>query len=635
MGLDPIGKGSNPMQKRLSRRTFAKTTAALSACALFGPTLTAAEEKPNILWITSEDNGPQLGCYGDTYATTPHLDALAKKGIIFRHAWSNAPVCAPARTTIITGMYPTSLGAEHMRSMVHLPSDIKMFPQYLREAGYYCTNNAKEDYNLYKPDGVWDDSSTKAHWRNRQPGQPFFSVFNFTTTHESQIRKRPHTPVHDPDQVRVPAYHPDTPEVRQDWAQYYDKITEMDRQVGQILAQLEEDGLAQSTIVFYYGDHGAGMPRSKRWPYNSGLHVPVILHIPEKFKHLAPAEYQTGGESRRLIGFVDLAPTVLRLAGITPPPHMQGEAFAGPHTTPNPRYQFGFRGRMDERYDLVRSVSDGRFVYIRNFMPHKIYGQHINYMFQTPTTQVWKRLFDEGKLPTAQAAFWESKPPEELYDLQSDPDETINLASDPQFESIRQTLNQELLQWQRDFRDVGLLPENEIHSRAEDSTPFQVGHNKKLYPLLRIQRIADLASNLRPDALPELHKALYDPDSAVRYWGALGILMRKTPAIEASQALLQKALSDPAPSVRIATAQALGQYGGKEDVALALPVLLALAPIDQNGVYLSMMALNAIESMGPRAQTIQDKLAALPQKAEGTHPRLAEYVPRLLEHLQP
>ncbi|MFO1066260.1 MAG: sulfatase-like hydrolase/transferase, partial [Pirellulales bacterium] len=218
----------------------------------------SASGRPNVLWITSEDNGPELGCYGDAYSTSPNIDALAAKGQIYLNCWSNAPVCAPARTTIVTGLYPTSLGAQHMRSHVRLPDSMQLYPQLFQQQGYYCTNNVKEDYNVIKPKGAWNESSAKAHWRKRKAGQPFFAVFNFTTTHESQIRKRPHTPVHDPAKVKVPPYHPDTKEVREDWAQYYDQITAMDREVGEVLAQLREDGLEDNTIVVYYGDHGCG-----------------------------------------------------------------------------------------------------------------------------------------------------------------------------------------------------------------------------------------------------------------------------------------------------------------------------------------------------------------------------------------
>src|SRR5262245_54088210 len=312
--------------------------------------------RPNILWITSEDNGPQLGCYGDRFATTPNLDRLAARGMVYLKCWSNAPVCAPARTTIITGLYPTSTGSEHMRSMVRLPAGTKLYPQLLRDAGYYCTNNAKEDYNLEQTGQVWDESSNKAHWKNRAAGQPFFAVFNILVTHESQIRSRPHQPVHDPSQVRVPRYHPDTPEVRQDWAQYYDKLTEMDAIAGARVREIEDAGLADDTIIFYYGDHGPGMPRCKRWPYDSGLHVPLIVHVPAKFRSLAPREYMPGGNSDRLVSFVDLAPTLLSLVGVEPLDYLQGGAFMGRFEAPAREFVHGFRGRMDERYDLVRTV---------------------------------------------------------------------------------------------------------------------------------------------------------------------------------------------------------------------------------------------------------------------------------------
>ena len=389
---------------------------------------------PNILWVSSEDNGPHLGAYGDDYATTPNLDALAARGLIYRNAWSTAPVCAPARTTIISGLYPVSTGAHHMRSESRLPEGFRFFPELLREAGYYTTNNSKQDYNLEKPGGegsVWHETSREAHWRNRPEGVPFFAVFNFTVTHESQIRLRPHTPVHDAAAVRVPAYHPDAPEVRQDWAQYYDKLTEMDRMAGESLAELEAAGLLDDTIVFYWGDHGPGLPRGKRAALETGLGVPLIVSIPEKYRHLAPADYEPGGSTDRLVGFIDFAPTMLSLAGIEPPAHFQGRAFLGAHEAAPNDVIFGFSDRMDERYDMVRSVRDKRYVYARNFVIDRPYGQRLSYQMETPTTQVWLRLFQEGKLNEGQSAFWREKPSEELYDLENDPDQVRNLAASP------------------------------------------------------------------------------------------------------------------------------------------------------------------------------------------------------------
>ncbi|MEJ7637710.1 MAG: sulfatase [Singulisphaera sp.] len=515
-------------------------------------------ERPNILWVTTEDTGPHLGCYGHPDAVTPHLDRLAARGLRYRNAWSNAPVCAPARTAIISGVYPTSTGSEHMRSLVEMPPFMRMYPQFLRERGYYCTNNSKEDYNLEKPGKVWDESSNKAHWKGRNSGQPFFAVFNFTITHEGQIHRRPHTPKHDPARVRVPAYHPDTPEVRLDWAQYHDNITTMDAQVGTLLEELKAAGLADETIVFFYGDHGPGMPRSKRWPYNSGLNVPLIVYVPEKFKHLAPREYAAGTATDRLVSFVDLAPALLSLVGLRPPAWMQGHAFMGRFEAPPQPYLHGFRGRMDERYDLVRSVRDERYVYIRNYMPHIVYGQYLTTLFKTPTTVVWKQLYDEGKLEPPQTFFWERKPAEELYDLQADPDEVNNLTGSSEHRSILEELRRAQREQVLRVRDVGLLSEAEMHSRSDGMSIYEMGHDPERYPLERILEMAELASSLKPDSLPRLQEGLGDADAAVRYWAAMGILMRRR-ALRSARVAIRRALEDESPSVG-SSRRALGRW---------------------------------------------------------------------------
>lgn len=609
--------------------------------ALFsGPvtTLFAADSentRPNVLWITSEDNGPHLGCYGDDYADTPHIDKLASRGTIYLNCWSNAPVCAPARTTLITGMYPTCLGAEHMRSMVKLPKQFLMYPQYLRKAGYYCTNNSKEDYNVEQTGKVWDESSRKAHWKNRKPGQPFFAVFNHTISHESKIRNRPHTLVHDPAKARVPAYHPDTPEVRHDWAQYYDRITEMDALVGKNLKELADAGLADDTIIFYYGDHGSGMPRSKRWPYNSGLQVPLVIYIPPKFRDLASPDYQTDGESDRLVSFVDFAPTLLSLAGIEPPQHMQGYAFLGQYQTEPQDYLFGFRGRMDERYDLVRSVRNKRYVYIRNYMPHKEYGQYLNYMFQTPTTQVWKRMYDEGKLVPPQTYFWETKPAEELYDLQSDQDEVHNLVgSDKHLEvlnELRAAQQQKLLA----IRDLGFMPEAEIHRLADGRAPWLVGQKSKLYPLPKILAMADLASSHKPHSEAELLAGLKNGNDVIRYWAAMGFLIRGKQAVQQAAPQLREALQDSSKSVRCIAAEALGRYGNQQDVKAGVKTLLSLSNLNKDGLYVAMLALNGLDKLGPeKIAPVQDQIAELPRKNDQINRRLQNYVTRLIERIQ-
>lgn len=611
-----------------------------------------AAGRPNILWISSEDNGQQLGCYGDEYADTPNLDAFATTGMRYKTAWSNAPVCAPARTTIISGMYPPSTGSQHMRSTTQLPEEIggeavKMFPVFLREAGYYCTNASKEDYNLDKTGMVWDQSSGKAHWKNRGENQPFFAVFNETVSHESKIRSKPHELVHDPAGVRVPDYHPDIPEVRRDWAQYYDKMTEMDRRLGKHLKDLEKAGLAEDTIVFYWGDHGSGMPRSKRTPLDSGLRVPMIVRFPDKYKHLAPPEYQVNGASDRLVSFVDLAPTVLSVAGIEPPKYMQGFAFAGQYTTEPQPYLYGFRGRMDERPDFVRSITDGRYVLVRNFLPHLPHGQHVDYQMQTTTTRVWKEMFDRGELNEAQARFWQPREGVELYDLQTDRDEVVNLAEQDKYRDIREKLEAGLVQWQKEIRDLGFLPEGMMHGLSQQAgvTPYEYGHSDA-YPLGRlIDQTATIGvpmDNANVQAAAD--RLIAGDHPATRYWAAIA-LMQSQAAAEASKDVLLDALEDPSDHVRIAVAETVATQlkrdannppGIDDPVAAALGVLAEEANYKNGSSYAAVHALNSIDRLGENAEPILEQVLAvpLPTKDSTVPPRAQSYAGRMVSTLK-
>lgn len=605
---------------------------AIEAQESASPEPTDRQSRPNVLWITSEDNGPHLGCYGDEFASTSNLDALAEIGTIYRYCWSNAPVCAPARTTLISGMYPPSTGAEHMRSLVRLPKTCRLYPEYLREAGYFCTNNSKEDYNLTASRKIWDQSNRKAHWRNRREGQPFFSIFNFTVSHESQIRKRPHEAIHDPELVRLPAYHPDTPETRQDWAQYYDKVSEMDKQAGHILDQLREDGLFEDTIIFYYSDHGSGMPRSKRWPYNSGLHVPLIIYMPEKFLHLSSSDFQAGGESQRLVSFVDFAPTLLSLCGIKPPDHFQGHAFLGEHVTEAQPYIYGFRGRMDERYDMVRTVRDDRYVYIRNYMPHQIYGQYIDYMFQTPTTRVWHDLFHAGKLTPPQTHFWQNKASEELYDLHADSDEVENLASSTNHQTVLKQMRDAQEAWAVRIRDVGFLSEAQVHSRstAAGVTPYEYAQSEA-YDLVSIMNAAGKASSWLDEDTPELLRMLTDDDSALRYWAVMGCLIRGENVVNSRADKIVARFQDPDPAVRVIAAHAIALYTNQDHLLdQALEVLLEYANVEEHGLYLSIMALNGLDELDQRARSKEQAIKLLPAASDDVPGRMQSYTHRLI-----
>jgi uncharacterized sulfatase len=431
--------------------------------------------RPNILWISLEDLSPDFGSYGNPYAVTPVFDQFAKSGVRYTRVFTHAPVCAPSRSGIITGMYPTSIATHHMRCQGVPPPEVKCFTEYLRAAGYYCTNNSKTDYQFAPPLTAWDANGNQAHWRGKRPDQPFFAVFNFTNTHESQVRApsaqtkalvkqlKPDQR-HDPAKANLPPYYPDTPRVRRDWANYHDNITAVQALVTRVLTQLEEDGLANETIVWIWGDHGRGLPRGKRWVYDSGIHAPLIVRVPEKWRNHAggdsAGQLRPGSVNDDLVAFLDFAPTVLSLAGIEVPKHMQGRAFLGPQQGPPRDYVFAARDRMDERYDLIRAVRDSRFKYIRNFMPHVPYAQRIAYMELMPTMQDWRRLHAEGQLSGAPALFFrENKPVEELYDTQTDPHEVNNLAGDPRFAEKLNEMRGRLLQWMHETQDLGLIPE--------------------------------------------------------------------------------------------------------------------------------------------------------------------------------
>lgn len=621
--------------RTISRRAFLHGGAGILSAAPF--VRSAQSARPNILWLTCEDMGPHLRCCGDEYSITPNLDRLAARGCIYGNAWSNAPVCAPARTTIISGLYPTATGSEHMRSMTRMPAGWKMFPGYLRDAGYYCTNNVKEDYNLEKPEGTWDDSSRKAHWRNRKSGQPFFAVFNNEATHEGQIRRSATNQnfLHDPEKARIPAYHPDTIEVRKDWAQYYDNITTMDKQFQARLDELEQDGLVEDTIIVFFGDHGPGMPRNKRFPYDSGLHVSIVAVFPEKYRHLAPKDFTVGGRSNRLVGFVDLAPTMLSLAGVKPPLFYQGHAFAGPYEASPRAYLFGFRGRMDERYDLMRTARDQRYSYIRNYNPHKIYGQYIAYLWGTPTTRVWEQLYRQGKLKPPQTCFWETKPAEELYDLQADRDEVNNLAKSPTHQPTLKRFRKAHRAHELEIKDVGLLPEGEMHARATNSTPYEMGHNTKQYPVERVLAAADLATSMQPNMTAKLEAAIKDRDAGVRYWGVMGVLIRGKEEAEKCQAALKTAMADASPHVRIAAAEALGKYGSAGDLSAALSLLIDFADSVKHNSYIALHALNAIDALGKKAAPFKDRIAALPTVDPKSPARVnREYTTNLVNRLK-
>ncbi|PTY07936.1 sulfatase [Opitutaceae bacterium EW11] len=509
--------------------------------------------RPNILWVVSEDNSPRfVGAYGDPLARTPALDRLAKEGIVFDKVYT-APVCAPSRSTIITGRFANGLGTQHMRSARPLPEGVRFFPEFLRAAGYFCTNNAKTDYNTSTPwAAAWDEDGAHAHWRHRRAGQPFFAVFNFMESHEVALATR-RALTTDPAKVRVPAYLPDTAVVRADVAQYYDAVSAADRAIGRVLAELEADGLAEDTIVFYYSDNGGAVAGTKRFLNEEGTHVALIARFPKKFAHLAPAA--PGARIGELVHLIDLAPTMLSLAGLPPAAQFQGRAFAGQARVAPPEFIFQFADRMDERYNLVRAVTDGRFRYVRNYYPDRPWGQRIDFLWQAPAMREWDLHFRSGALNAAQRAFFEPSPAEALYDCANDPDNVRNLARDPsQTERLHQ-MRTALRAHQLAIRDTGFMPEPMMIEFAAGGSPAITAADDARYPLARL---LDLLDELQLGATPtdaRVVEAARDPLPVVRYWAAVATLRGGPSSV--STTLRQ----DTDAVVRVTAAAALLRHG--------------------------------------------------------------------------
>ena len=622
----------------ITRRSLLVTVVPAAALAWFAGLAFAGDDPaaagpPNILWITCEDISPHLGCYGDGYAVTPNIDRLAEQGVRYTRAFATASVCTPARSCLITGVYASSLGTQHLRGHAPLPQRIRCFTEYLREAGYYCSNNVKEDYNFTTPPGAWDESSRQAHWRGRKPDQPFFSVFNFTTTHQGQIRYSAEQFAkinaqlapdqrHDPAKVPVPPYYPDTPEVRRNLAQLYTQITKMDKQVRGLLDQLQEDNLAENTIVFFYSDHGDGLPRHKRWIYDSGTRVPLVIRFPEKFQHLAPG--RPGATVDRLVSFVDFAPTVLSLAGLEIPATMQGRVFLGRQAGPSPQYVFAIRDRVDEVYEFSRTVRDGRYRYIRNYMPHRPRMQHSDYSEHTPIRKELRRLAAGGELQGPSEQFMSpTKAPEELYDTQADPHEIHNLADSPDHREILRRMRSALHGWMIETCDMGLLPEAQMHTRAGGNSPYEMARQDGKFPIERILEAAERVGR-GPAERPRLTALLAEDDPAVRYWAATGLAALGPEARPAAEALT-KALADPAPSVRLAVAEALCRLGREKD---ALPVLAA--GLEDQDHRIRLQAAMTLVALGRQARPViaQMKKAA----AETNKSQHATYARWALAH---
>ena len=626
----------------MDRRDFLKAAAlgGVSGAALLRPGAARAAappaNRPNILWITCEDMSPSLGCYGDKYAITPNIDRLASESVRYTNVFATAPVCSPVRSCMITGVCATSLGTPNLRSRFPIPARMKGFPSYLRAAGYYCTNNAKTDYNTSNEPAIikasWDQCGPKAHWRGRKGGRKFFAIFNDMTTHQSRTMVWPYAKFrkdissrlpaqqrHDPAKAPLPPYYPDTPITRRTVARYYDCITVMDLNVGRILKELSDDGLADDTIVFFYSDHGAGLPRHKRLVLDSGMRVPLLIRFPTKFQHLAPA--QPGKTAGRLISFEDFPPTVLGLASLPVPKYMRGRAFLGPKARRPRKYVYGARDRVDEAFDLARSVRDANWLYVRNYMPHLSYNQPSWYSDQGEIRTEITRLAKAGKLTAAAQKHYAgpTRTREELYDTANDPHQVHNLAALAKHRPRLAEMRSRLRLWMLSRRDLGFLPELDMAARGGALPPYEMARRGEAYPLTRIVAAAELVGD-GPDAMGRQIELLGDADSAVRYWAAVGLRALGEQARPA-RAALTKALADAAPTVRIEAAWALADLG-PADKALDL----LRRELGGKNARAALRAARALQMLGEKARPALAAMKKALQTAKSKRGAAAMYI---------
>jgi len=547
--------------------------------------------QPNILWISTEDIGCTLAPYGDSTAYTPNINRLAREDIVYDRAFTVSGVCAPSRSSMISGVHPTSLGTHHMRTQgIQVPEFVQAFSSYLREAGYYCSNNVKEDYNYPVDAGAWNESSWKAHWRNRQPGQPFFAVFNNIVTHEHKTwYNQRNLMALDLDEIPVPKYYPqDNEEVRRGVARVYSNIMDLDAHVGYLLKQLEDAQLMDSTIIVFWSDHGGPLPRQKRELFDSGTKVPLIIRYPDGWK--------SGSREQRLVSMMDLGPTMMSILGLDLPDYMQAQPFMGKNAAEARQYVFLHRDRMDAQYDLVRGVRDERYKYFRNYYPDRPNIQEIRYRMQVPLMQEMARLHKDGSLQAEQEIWFNtSKPAEELYDTQSDPDEINNLANDPSYRDKLQELRAAHLEWREQTLDLGAIPEPEMH-RIQQESGTTLYEWARAHPDLlgEIWRAAELNSS--PADAATLEEALRHAEPSVQYW-AIYSLGQQENLNEQHLELVRERLSSVNPAISIAAAHTLAEHGAAD---AAIPKLRTLESSDFPGV--AMMATYTLAGIRNRQQ---------------------------------
>lgn len=566
---------------------------------------------PNIVWITSEDNSKHyMKLFDENGVETPNIEKLANNGIKFTRAFSNAPVCSAARSTLISGCYGPRLASHYHRKLkkVPMPQGVEMFPAYLKQAGYYTTNNSKEDYNIIKSDSVWDESSKKAHWKNRAEGQPFFHVFNIGITHEgnlhfNQAQMDSVKTIANPEDYVTQPNHPQTNLYKYTNAYYRDLIVKMDEKVGAVVAELEEADLMKNTIIFYFGDHGGVLPGSKGYIYETGLHVPLVIYVPEKYKQLVNRELASITEG--FVSFVDFGPTLLSLAGLVTPKGMDGKPFLGKGVDPaevdNRDETFGYANRFDEKSDFVRSIRKGKYKYIRNYIPFNFDGLMNNYRYKMLAYKEWQDLYEKGELNPTQSFFYEPRAPEQLFDVEADPYETKNLADDPAFVDKLLEMRLNLVARVKSMPDMSFYPEFELINNAFDN-PVVFSQNN-ISAIGRYVDIAQLQLSGFEDVKSKLEKKLSSDDRWERYWAlVVSSSFGKKAAVFTDKAR-EIATDDPELINRVRAAQLLIFSGTQNPEQLILEALYASE--DKSQV---MLMLNVITQLRDGPQKVDFKI---------------------------
>ena len=563
-----------------SRRDFLCRAAIGAAGVAAAKTVTGAElamaageqrSRPNVVLLMSEDNSKHyLKLFDPHGGETPRIAAMAKHGAIFPNAFSNCPVCSPARSTLATGCYASRLGMSFHRPHTHvtLPKGLAPIPTLMRRAGYYTSNHTKTDYNFRYEGATWH---SKKDWRGRKPGQPFFHKQTFTSTHEGKLFKLGKG---ETEKVFVAPCHPDTPLFREANKAYRQMMTAMDAEIGEVLDKLAADGVLEETFVFYFGDNGGVLPGSKGYLYETGLNVPLVVRIPEKYRHLV--DIKPGSKVEGFVSFVDLAPTILNLAGAKAPSQMDGRAFMGPGVTLadlNARDEtLGIADRMDEKYDMVRSLRKGRYKYLRNYQPFNFDGLRNNYRFRMKAYQQWQQLYEKGGLNPAAAKFFEPKPAEALYDVEADPYEVRDLAGDPAHARTLADLRSRLSARMKAMPDLCFFPESELDKKGAFKHPVEFGRREKK----RIARLVDVADlSLAPfdDAAGGIESALGSKDPWQRYWGMIACSCFGKQAKRFADKARAMAAGDAEPLVRVRAAEFLALIGADDPRKVIMDVL--------------------------------------------------------------